>query len=832
MSKELIEKFQYSFAGQHENHALPLPLKVSLQLISEFFENNKNNKLCLVFPSKVHSAQWLSIPSVLFLILSDFSQFKNEIITALERYKPGDKLIINNEAVVEWVGKTCEGYIFKHKEHKGIDSISILLKNLSIIQPARTNRTALSSYSRVMESINKHNSNPTDKLLNIKTQGNRLFQKNSICLISKFKSYDDSIADVHMNQAGINNYFKHGRIDENGKVSESSPLLVTNNFSNLLLYLAESTPVSKIIIDGFTAVTPRSDFSEIDRDFNIPTILITDLSEIDTYEDIKNQGFEFFNFTKENLTIHENGFGSPFESFERKLKRYVSFRLIKEVCSNPELESISQKLHSLTKDLSDENLNTIKVSLIQLGNLLSRICYTPSEIEISNFKDKILRIESNFMKCRLWIGESSKPIEEVIILFKEFVDQLSVIKTEKCIRIEELLQENYDYIICPSEDEASTFRNHLKNHSTKIISVGDLNDNMLSDKEVKAILTGWPKSGNFNRLLSSFLFSEITVLFYQFENKYFTSLQKRNRKNSENIKPTVSSRGIRSATHEATPKGFDDLFSEPESVENPTDSSFDVVEFELKLDNAQYFKFSGKGNIAESCKAKRIDFDNNSFIYASESHKFLVINELIDSVKSNPNIHRKKIEVLQTGDVIAFINTDRDVLIELVEKITKPNELASVKKWTELWKILLRNYFVLIDYDFKKLVEELKKYNCTKHPVTIKTWLQDDNRIGPEDDEDLISIALLTQSNELYENISTVRKAISQMISWRMKASDLVREKIKTKLLTIAKQPIINTSIEIPDLGRVEILKVIELKKDTEEIDKKFVHHLISKETI
>lgn len=436
------------------------------------------------------------------------------------------------------------------------------------------------------------------------------------------------------------------------------------------------------------------------------------------------------------------------------------------------------------------------------------------------------------MKCRLWIGESSKPIEEVIILFKEFVDQLSVIKTEKCIRIEELLQENYDYIICPSEDEASTFRNHLKNHSTKIISVGDLNDNMLSDKEVKAILTGWPKSGNFNRLLSSFLFSEITVLFYQFENKYFNSLQKRNRKNSENIKPTVSSRGIRSAIHEATPKGFDDLFSEPESVENPTDSSFDVVEFELKLDNAQYFKFSGKGNIAESCKAKRIDFDNNSFIYASESHKFLVINELIDSVKSNPNIHRKKIEVLQTGDVIAFINTDRDVLIELVEKITKPNELASVKKWTELWKILLRNYFALIDYDFKKLVEELKKYNCTKHPVTIKTWLQDDNRIGPEDDEDLISIALLTQSNELYENILTVRKAISQMISWRMKASDLVREKIKTKLLTIAKQPIINTSIEIPDLGRVEILKVIELKKDTEEIDKKYIHRLISKETI
>jgi hypothetical protein len=110
--------------------------------------------------------------------------------------------------------------------------------------------------------------------------------------------------------------------------------------------------------------------------------------------------------------------------------------------------------------------------------------------------------------------------------------------------------------------------------------------------------------------------------------------------------------------------------------------------------------------------------------------------------------------------------------------------------------------------------------------------LQDDDLIGPNDDVDLISIAMLTQSEELYENISLVRKAISQMVSWRMQASDLVREKIKEKLLEIAKHSIINSSIEISELGRVEILKVYELKKESEEIDKKYVNRLIAKETI
>ena len=73
-----------------------------------------------------------------------------------------------------------------------------------------------------------------------------------------------------------------------------------------------------------------------------------------------------------------------------------------------------------------------------------------------------------------------------------------------------------------------------------------------------------------------------------------------------------------------------------------------------------------------------------------------MINELIDSEKPNPNIYSKKFESLQTGDVIAFINTDRDVLVDLVEKITNPNELSEVKKWIELWKKLLKDYFISI----------------------------------------------------------------------------------------------------------------------------------------
>ncbi len=833
MNLELIQKLRYSYTEQHESHELPLPLNDSLQLIAEFFKHNTSNKLCLVFPSKEYAAQWLTVPTVLFLIESDFNQFKSEIAETYKQFTPGDKLKLNGKAIVEWVGLKGSGVAFKTKgvgESSGAE-ITIDFADVIKLQKELDSRK-LSSLKTVTEVLPKRNITPTEKLLKIDTFGNKDFIKNSICLISKFKSYDDSIVDVLMNQAGVNHYFTPGKIDENGRVNQNSPFLIANNFSNLILYLAESKPVSKIIIDGFSAVTPRSDFSEIDRDFRIPTILITDLSEIESFKEIKNHAFEFFNFTKENITIKETNSTSPFKNFEIKLNKYVSFRIEREICGNQELESIYKKLHTLTQDDSDETLNILRISLIQLSNLLSRICYVPSESELANSSQRIAKIESHFIKHRLWLGESVKLIEDTISLLKTYVNQLATIKTEKCIRLEELLKQNFDYIICPSEDEATTLNRHIQRGTTKIISVSDVNDNIISGKPVKAILTGWAKSHNMNRILSSFLFSEFVVLFYEFENGYYSSLQKRNKQSNENIKPTIARSGIRSTADDLPIKGFGELFSEVEIPGTTTDSSLDIIDYELKLDNTQYSKYSGKGNIADSCKAKRIDFENNTFIYATESHKFPVINELLESTKSNANIHSKKFEALQVGDVIAFINTGSDVLAEQVEKSTRLDELKKVSQWTELWKTLLRDHFSSIGNDLKKLVENLREFECKKHPVTIRNWLQDDNLIGPDSDDDLRSIAMISNSELLMENIAVVREAINQMTRWRFQAATIVRDKIRNKLLNNTEPLNINSSIEIPDLGKVEIIKISDLNKESEEIDKRFVHRLIAKETI
>jgi hypothetical protein len=832
MNKELIQKLQYTHAGQEEAHSLPLPLIESLQLISDFFTNSSNHKLCLVFPTKEFAAQWLSIPTVLFLIESDFAQFKNEITESLEKYKKGDWIILNNEAVVEWVGRSANGFIFKHKEYNGVDEITISIKKISKIQPAPSSRRALSGYKRVIEALGKTNENPTDKILGIQTEGNRLYQKNSICLISKLISFENSISQISINSFLVDEYFKQGKIDDTGEADMKSPLLISNNLTNLALYVTLSDTVSKIIIDGYSAIQERrDDFHDIDAK-KIPTILITDLSEIGEFEKIGDENFDFYNFTKENLQLDEIKKLSPFSSFDKKLHKYVSFNLQKEICENADLESITKLIHAIDKDESIKELMNLKILLIQLSNQISRIVHPLNQNEVAVYRGMLSKVETLFLETKFYLGASSKVIEDSITLLKLVIEKFANRPSEKCARLTELMKANqYDYIICTTEDEALSLSLYLNSlhivHKPNVISVSDVNNSLLDNEPAKAILTGWAKTNNVNRLLTSFLFSELTVLFYQFESRYFNSLQNRNRKFSGNVKSTVNKNGIRSEKGAEAANGFADLYKSDSILD--TDSDFDITDFELKLDNAQYSKFIVRGNLSDSVKAKRVEFKNDKFIYLTDTHGLLVLDNFHRSQKKSLYIHKSRIENLHHGDIIAFMKTEREVLNKIVGRQTTQAALAETNKWIELWKNLLKAHYKKLGNDFNKLAKELKEQGCDRDPVTIRSWLFDDLRIGPRKDDDLIAIAIMTNGTELSDNINQVRAAIRQMTGWRMQASDFVIEQLKAKIKRTHSTIQVNSVIDFEDLGEVEILEITEINNSYDNIDIRNVNRLLEK---
>lgn len=827
---DLIRQMRFSLKGSSITYPLPAVLRDSFQLISDFFNRDKNNKLCLVFPTKEYAAQWLSIPATLSLIKSDFNNYKNKIAESLKNYEKDDLLIINNEAVVQWVGKSTNGFVFKHKEHNGVSTITIDLKKISIIQPAPLSRKALSSYKRVIVAIGNVTDNPTDKLLGIQTRGNRLYQKNSICLISKYISFANSISETLLNGYLIEEYFKPGKIDDSGEVDMKSPMLISNSLANLALYLTLSDDVSMIVVDSYSIIQERDgDFNDIDAK-KISTILITDLSEIENFQGIADRGFDFYNFTKDKLELEQIDKSSPFKTLEIKLNRYASFMLKKEICKNDKLELVARLIHSIESDESVKELMTLKAFLIQITNIVSRIAYQLSLKEKEILKEKVDKIETHFRENKYYIGGSVGAIENAISDLRILIEKFAAYPSEKSSRMKELLELNqYDYIVCVTEAEVFPLTFYLNSlqvdHMPKIISIADFIEGSLDCGFVKIILIGWAKSTNISRLLSSFQSSDLTALFYEFENRYFNSLQNRNNRLSSNVKSTINKYGSRSNLE--SKNDFADLYKIESRSE--TNANFDITEFELKLHGAEYSKFIQKGNSNESVKAKRVEFKNDKFMYLTDSRSLLVLENFNQTAGKSLYIQKSRIDGLSHGDVIAFLKTERELLDKIVGKQASPSALAETTKWIELWKSLLKIHFKLLNNDLNKLVSQLKEKGCNRDQVTIRSWLFDELRIGPRKDDDLLAIAILTNGTELYDNIKMVRAAIKQMTSWRMQASDFVIEQLKRKIKKSYSEIQVNTIVDFENLGEVEILEITEINSEFENIDTGNVNRLLEK---
>ena len=134
--------------------------------------------------------------------------------------------------------------------------------------------------------------------------------------------------------------------------------------------------------------------------------------------------------------------------------------------------------------------------------------------------------------------------------------------------------------------------------------------------------------------------------------------------------------------------------------------------------------------------------------------------------------------------------------------------------------------------DFNRLVQDLRDKHCSREAVTIRSWLFDELRIGPRKDDDIISIALVSNNNELLENVNKVRSAIRQMTSWRMKASDFVIEQIKSRIKNSRTKLKINSVIDFEDLGEVEILEISEINSVYDHVDVRNSNRLIEKSNL
>ena len=104
------------------------------------------------------------------------------------------------------------------------------------------------------------------------------------------------------------------------------------------------------------------------------------------------------------------------------------------------------------------------------------------------------------------------------------------------------------------------------------------------------------------------------------------------------------------------------------------------------------------------------------------------------------------------------------------------------------WKKALRDYMRLYDLSYQQLADRLAKSGCSKHQVTVRSWLIEESHIvGPRDLGDYEAIVLLTKLTESPEKI---KEACEEIRSLRMKILDLLGRAIINGMFTDEKDPV------------------------------------------
>lgn len=831
---ELLKKMRFSYKSQYitQGYNFPFVLEQAFEITQKYYKNNNGN-LCLIFPSKSYIAHWLSLPSVFKTIKHDYDIFRSNTEEQINLYKKNDILLLNNRAIVKWIGKTNDGlYKFKVKPDKnGIDEIAFNLNSINDLQPAPNNKAKLSPVNLVMIARGYNIPPPIDKLLNINSKGNRQFYRKVCYLVSKIKLFNEFNEGVLVNDYTISEYFTYSMIND-CQEDINKCLVISNNLTDISVEISNipKENISLVIIDGIEKIHDRAtDFIDIVNK-GIPILLITDLSEIENFGFISDFEFDYYNFSGEYASVLQDN-DSPFQELNIKFDKYNKCKINKILCNNNIIEEIVNNTHLIDSGEDNVGLINIKVELIRLINGISKIIYTLTEDNYNMINNKINKIFDIYQNNKYWLGSSADIIYETICKLRIIIEELRNNKSEKCKRFEELLINNeYDYILCQSVEHKEQITKYLTGLNNinipKVITSSDI-FNIKFTKKTKVILTGWLKYRNMNNILYSFNFDEITLLLYDFENNYFNSLQKINKHKMILVSSTIEYFDNKNISE--NDNNFTKLVDYVEDDNNEQEDTFDISEFELKIDNARYNKYISDGSYFDTISAKRVNFINDFILYASESHKFLVINELFEDAPS-PKIINKKVDDIKPGDIIAFINTERDVLVELIERNTNQENLSEIKKWTEIWRELLLKKFEELNRNFNELITELRKNGCIRHKATIKTWLQDEMRIGPQNDDDLKCIAKMSNSELLLNNISLVRESIGKMIGLRMKAANYISEIIKQKLHQLIDENLINKEIILEGLGRIVILQVSEISNTWDIIDYKHVNKLLSEE--
>jgi len=825
-----LDKINVCLPEDEDSIGVPSIIKASLVIIENFILSG-NNKIVLVFPEK----NKLSFLFALFKVIKDI--YDGDVIKTYNPYDfiAGERLKYSNSIVefsrIEIERSTGEVLLYikcadltygvpikyapffqKTDSQKRLSSCDSFKKIFKIAEAKEERKDDEQDIISVLKNYKTHMSGPLIYISQINS---------SVEMLSKTEIKGVQLQELLL--TGKLDYYGGIDVLGSGQLSGIPTFVIGNDLYSVIEANKEEVPIKSVVIDVSSTNFLNAQLDAIDTliNKNLPLICVTDTANSFNLESLKDRGFDIWRWDKESLL------NSMHNTNQKDIDNKIQNCLIQKnniiECHNVEINEIMQSLYFYKGEIMELPSN-IGIKLFYLAFLALRTVKEYSSQEL-------VKMQEDIEACSVILLKEERFL--LPILFKEvkrIIENLKIIFSgkyifSKALTIQKIVEDNrYEKVCLIVPDRINkisiamyweTFlaQKGIKCKISVFYSIEYYNF-LFSDDDV-VIVSGWLSNATMRSILNCNNNRQYAILVNDYETKWQKSHMKWWSKELSNGGNNAILSKI-AAIRKSNVPAFDEV-----AIEKDTFDIDELEQLELTLSVSRYKQYTqgvGDYSIGELVPAIPISYTGDFLAFYRLAHKVITVTDIILNSKSDIKIKLPK--ELEICDFVVMRESERDIIKELADIILKNSGKEKYIEQASRWKNVLEIERVFCSDG--EIIEKLRNAGCKKETSTMRLWLRNDELIMPQSKEDLKYIAeameddvLLEQLDAVFEAGKVVKKAHVQA---GMHLSNLLKTNIAEKLRKMSQidpyniwDPIL---LEIEDIGKVSILKIIDIGKE------------------
>jgi hypothetical protein len=641
-----------------------------------------------------------------------------------------------------------------------------------------------------------------DRLIGIRTGGNTALFRNHVLVLttrSEAERFAATTSLISGRRVGsIDKALTWGKIGENGEIesegrSQDVPLVAVTHTVDLLALACESAPpCSKLVlVDGLAALSRNIQaYDRIARCQRL--VIVADHDDEDQVQDLVSRGCQLWPLTAAEILYDRKTLSAPvfqavrWGALNAEALEVTHVPVVDDALSYA-AEALFRAERALTKD-SDEGLKRVLRSAF--GGLVQAASWfcQPVGQELRDFEGYLKRLESLIDNQGFWAPEGfATDLKEVVQFFRIMLtaDETGAGRLNALRAAVADLERagKRTVVIAKTASVVDSLKVLLRtNDSAPIYTPTTFPADTTSDA---LIVTSWLKETVLRHLINKHATQDVRVLGCAFEQQWLlgTLRARRSRQSrwtiDDNARAAIT--GVANWAGESSDR---DAASRANAAGAPAlteDRTLDPLRALGPWEGAER-KGSAPEEVPEDERreARYVGFTGRGYAYLTPGRSLPVVTDLIIGVdRSKARVTIRNIDHLRPGEYVLFRDHgDHDIIELIAEGIVGAQKYREKRKVAELWKNALRSTGTTA----ADIYTRLRVAGLQKHIATIRSWLLDEDKIGPGNRSDLDYIAQATQDRNFQAQVARTWDAIREIRSAHIVAGQRLSELLLNEL--------------------------------------------------